>query len=91
MGITCRDTEAYRPSLLIAVALVAGLGIGGLSFASASGAILLAALPLVLLAVRRRLTVLARVALLVTFGVPVFFVGGAGAGSAANPVLSQRT
>jgi hypothetical protein len=50
-------------------------------------AILLAALPLVLLAVRSQLTVPARVALLVAVGVPVFFIGGTGAGSAANPVL----
>lgn len=88
-GIAGRGAEAYRPSLLIVKALAAGLG--ALSVASASVAILLAALPLVLFAARRKLTVFARIAPLVTFGVPVFFVGGAGAGSAANPVLSQRT
>lgn len=88
MGIASRDAEADRPSLLFVAALVAGLGIGALSFASAPASILLAALPLVLFAVRRKLTVLARVALLVAVGVPVVYLSGTGGGSTANPLLS---
>jgi hypothetical protein len=80
-------TTARVPWLLVAAAVVAGISVGALAVVSAPAALALAALPLVVIVVRSKLSLVAQATLVFCVGVPVLYIGSANSSAEGNPLL----